>query len=227
MATLSDVASAVETMIQRSDQTANIKTAVKDAIRHYSRRNSWVIERRGAEIDLVASQTWYSTIDNTAGVGIESSPVGTAPTAADSLIGLLDIDYAKLEIGAIDWPLSIYSYRTFETLLENNSVSGTPRYITRRTGQIGFWPTPDRAFTCYLSGTFKPTVPSADADESVWFDQYQELIENSAARRMAFRWLQDTEMGGVFALAEKEQEDLLIAEGRTRRATGRITPTVI
>lgn len=225
MATLSDLATSVQNMIQRSDQTANIKTEIGNAIRHYNRRVSWVVERRGGEIATVAGTTWYSQIDLTTGAGVESSPTGTTPTATESLTNLVEIIYAKLELGSTDWPLSLVSYREIETLLESNTSSGTPRYIAFFAGQIGAWPTPNAVNTIYLSGFFKPTVPTADAHESVWFDQYQELIENSAARRVAAKWLQDIEMAKVFREAEAEQEILLMAEGAARSTTGRLTAT--
>lgn len=226
MATLSDVATNVTGMIRRSDLEAEAKAEIGNAIRHYSRRNSWVIERRGASITTVVGQTYYTTVDNTTGVGLESSPVGTTPTSTDSLKDIIDIVYAKLEIGAIDWPLTLVSYRRFETLLENTTVSGTPNYITHYAGQIGLWPAPDQAFTVYISAMFKPAVPTVDADESVWFDQYQELIENSAARRLGQKWMQDPEMAQLFSAAEQEQEHLLLAEGMRRQGVGRLTPTI-
>ena len=227
MATLSDVSTRVTGMLRRSDLSSEASEEIGNAVRHYSRRASWVIERRGANISLVAGTTFYTQIDNTAGAGLESSPSGTTPTATDDLRDLISIVYAKLEIGAIDWPLDLVSYRTFETLLENNTVNGTPRYITHYAGQIGVWPTPDQVFTLYLSGMFKPAVPTSGTDESVWFDQYQELIENSAARRVASKWMQDQGATQLFALAEMEQESALLAEGARRQSTGKITPTVI
>jgi len=229
MATLSSVADNVTDMLRRTGDTtltAPIKAEVQNAIRHYSRRASWVIERRGSEITMVAGQEWYSLIDNTTGNGIEDSPTGTTPTSTDDTLEILSITYAKLELGAIDWPLSFVTYSNFERLLENNDVSGTPRYITHYAGQIGVWPRPGSAFTLYISVTAKPAVPSADADDSVWFQQYEELIENSTARRVAFKWLHDRELGGTFALVEKEQEDLLLAEGAVRSSTGRATQTL-
>lgn len=220
MATLSSCATNVTNMIRRSDLVAEAKTEIGNAIRHYSRRATWVNERRGGTITTVASQTWYTTIDNTAGAGIESSPSGTTPTATDSLTDLIRITYAKLEQGTVDWPLDVVDYRYFETLTEGSSTESTPRFITHYVGQIGLWPTPGAAYTVYLSGFYKPTVPSADSNESVWLTQYQELIESSAARRLAMKWLQDAEMAQMHSMVEQEQERLLIAEGAARRTTG-------
>lgn len=225
MATLADLDTAVQGMTRRSDLSTEIRTEIGNAVRHYNRRASWVIERRGGEIALVAGTNWYSQIDNTAGAGVEGSPTGTAPTATDDLLDLIRIIYAKLEEGAIDWPIGVVSYREFETLLEGNTVQGTPRYITHFGGQVGVWPTPNGAHTLYLSGFYKPSVPTAGADESVWFAQYRELIENSAARRIAEKWIQDLEMAAVFRAAEHEQELLLMAEGAARSTTGHTVAT--
>lgn len=228
MAILSTVRSNVASMLRgRTDLNSEITQEIQNAIRHYSRRASWVIERRGGTITTVAGQHWYSTIDNTAGHGVENSPSGTTPTSADDLRDLIEIIYAKVELGNLDWPLDRVSYRTFETLEEGTSTSTTPRYITHFAGQIGFWPAPANSNdTLYVSGFYKPSIPSADSDDSVWFQQYQELIENSAARRMCQKWTHDTELLQMFLSAEREQELLLSAESCTRTTTGRLTPTV-
>lgn len=226
MATLGATVTTVTDMIRRSDLTTEAKEELQNAIRHYARRNTWLHEHRGGTVTASAGTAWYSTIDLTAGAGVDDGYSGTDPTSTTDLDQLLGIDYAKLVL-AVDWPLDLVNYRTFETLAENTTTSGTPRYITRYAGQIGLWPSPDSAYTVYISGKFKPVIPSGDSDESVWLDKYNELIECAAARRLAVKHLQDYEMAQGFAAEEREQEALLLAEGATRRTIGKLQPTVI
>ncbi len=223
MATLATVRANVADLLRgRTDLNSQIDAEIQNAIRHYTRRASWINERRGGTIATVIGTTWYSTIDLTTGGGIEDSPTGTAPTSTASVKDLLKVIYFKLEQGAIDWPLTRVSYDEFERLVEGNAVQGIPDYMTIFAGQIGLWPTPSAVFSLYISAFWKPTVPTADAHESVWFAEHLELIENSAARRVAFKWTHDKELGAVFALLEKEQEDLLLAEGAARTTTGKL-----
>jgi hypothetical protein len=211
----------------RTDLNSQIDAEIQNAIRHYNRRVNWITERRGGTITTVAGTTWYSEVDLTTGAGIEDNPTGTAPTSTASVKDLLKIIYIKLEQGAIDWPLTRVSYDEFERLVEGNAVVGIPDYYTVYVGEIGLWPTPSAVFSLYISAFWKPTVPTADDHESVWFDEHLELIENSAARRVCFKWTHDKELGSVFALLEKEQEDLLLAEGAARTTTGRLKATIL
>jgi len=225
MATLSDVRSNVADMLRgRTDLNSQITAEIGNAILHYSRRANWLTERRGGTIATVAGTTWYSSIDNSASAGFSDSASGTAPTATDSTKDIVSLIFAKLEQGTTDWPLTLVSYREFERLLENSSTQGTPSFITYAQGRIGLWPTPGAVYSCYISAFFKPTVPTGDTDESAFFDEWRELIELSAARRVASKWLQDEEMTRAFYAAEGEQEALLMAEGVARRTTGRLTP---
>jgi hypothetical protein len=228
MPTLSSVRASVADMLRgRTDLNSQITVEIQNAIRHYSRRTSWLTERRGGIVTTVAGQTWYSTIDLTQGAGFGSATSGTTPTTTENFKNVIKVIYAKLEQGAIDWPLTQVTYDEFERLVEGNAVSGTPDYYTTFAGQIGFWPTPGFVYTAYISAFWRPIIPTLETDESVWFDENLELIENSAARRAAFKWLHDPELGGLYALAEKEQEDLLLAEGASRNTTGRTKPTVL
>lgn len=228
MATLADVRSNVADMLRgRTDLNDQIDAEIANAIRHYNRRTNWITERRGGTITTVAGQHWYSTIDLTTGHGVEDSPSGTTPTASASLTDLVKLIYAKVENGNLDWPLDLVSYRTWETLDEGVSTSATPRYIAHFAGKIGLWPAPANAGdTIYLSGFFKPTVPTSGNDESVWFAQYRELIENAAAGRAAAKWLHDMELAQTYRGLAAEQEALLWAEGTSRQTTGRLTPTM-
>ncbi len=223
MATLSTVRANVADILRgRTDLNSQIDAEIQNAIRHYNRRVNWINERRGGTITTVSGTTWYSQIDLTTGAGIEASPSGTTPSATAKIKELIKVIYAKLEQGSIDWPLTRVSYDEFERLVEGNAVTGTPDYYTTFAGSFGLWPTPGTVYTVYVSAFFKPSVPTAASHESVWFDEHLELIENSAARRVAFKWIHDKDLGATLALLEKEQEDLLLAEGAARTTTGRL-----
>ena len=205
MATLSTVRANVADLLRgRTDLASQIDAEIQNTIRQYNRRVNWLTERRGGTVTTVAGTTWYSTIDLTTGKGFGDSTTGTTPTSTEDFKNIIKVIYAKLEQGAIDWPLTRVSYDEFERLVEGNAVQGTPDYYTTFAGEIGLWPTPGTVYSIYVSAFWKPIIPTTDSDESVWFDENLELIEMSTARRVAFKWLHDPELAGTFALGEKE-----------------------
>jgi len=226
MSTLADVTANVTNMLRRTGDTGlatPIQQEVQNAVRHYSRRPSFVIERRQMTIATVASQVWYSLLDNSSSAGFGDSATGTAPSATDSTLNLLKPIFAKVEQGAIDWPIEYVPYQPdFAALEAGAAITGIPSFWTFYAGRIGLYPTPAAVYTVYISGFFKPTVPTDGTHESAWFDQQIELIEVAAAKRVAMKWLHDTEMGMVFAQLEAEQESLLFAESAYRGTSGRV-----
>jgi len=226
MATLADVTSNVTNMLRRTGDTGlatPIQQEVQNAVRHYSRMPSFVIERRQMNIATVASQTWYSLLDNSSSAGFGDSATGTAPSATDSTLDLLRPIFAKVEQGSVDWPMEFVPYNPdFANLEGGSSVSGIPSFWTFYAGRIGLFPTPSAVYTVYLSGFFKPAVPTDGTHESAWFDQQIELIEVAAAKRVALKWLHDFELGQTFSMLEKEQESVLLGEGAYRMGSGRV-----
>jgi hypothetical protein len=222
MATLADVRANVADMLRgRTDLNSQIDIEIGNAIRHYSRRATWITDRRNGTIATVAGTEWYSTIDLSSSAGISDTSVGTLPSATADLVDMISMDYAKIEQGTTDWPLAVTSYRTFESLRENSNVRGTPRYISRYSGRIGLWPAPNAVYTVSISGNFKPIVPSSGTDESAFFDQHRELIDVATTVRMAQKWTHDAELVSLYAPLVVEQERLLTVEGNTRRGTGK------
>jgi len=223
MTTLATIQANVADMLRgRTDLNSQILTEIGLAVAQYSRRATWITELRNGTIATVSGTTYYSTIDNSSSISYGTGLTGTAPTSTDSVSNMLELTFAKLTQGSTDWPLTRLPYKEFEAMLVNSSVSGTPDYITLYAGQIGLWPTPNAVFTLTLSGKFKPIVPSAATHESIFFDQHRELIELSVAKRMAQKWTHDPELVQLFSPLVMEQEQLLMAEGVSRRTTGRL-----
>ena len=73
-----------------------------------------------------------------------------------------------------------------------------------------------------LSAVVKPIIPSLAADESIWFDQAQELIENAAAAAICRKFIQDGERAQAFQVYETEAWNDLVREGNQKMATGKL-----
>lgn len=221
MATLNDVATRIADQIARSDLTTQIKAEIGYAIEQLNREVSHVTELRALELTTAANTLWYSTVDASGASGY-----GGAQGATMSVRRIVEIVYMRQSPGAsgVDEPMTFLPYRRFEVYQEGSVSSGDPEYYTLYAGQIGVWPRPSGVSTLEISAHVKPTVPSADADQSVWIDEYRELVEAMTTARVALKYLQDTELAGVHASIADPVRKALALESAHKSGTGRITP---
>jgi len=119
-------------------------------------------------------------------------------------------------------PLSYVPYMHFERMFEGSTPQGQPEYYTLYAGQIGIWPTPAAEHLVYWSGTVKPTVPISDSGTSIWFDQANELIEASTARRVCSKYLRDNERAQVYAAEELSAYQVVLGEYTLKASSRRL-----
>lgn len=215
MTTLLDVRDRIADQLSRSDLSTQIDREIQFAITRYNRRVTWLHEVRGATLATVAGQAWYTSISLAAGAGLQDVTGRTAVDVAD----VQKIEYLR---GADYDELQQVDARTFEAFFDTTGNGGEPEYFTLYAGQIGLWPVPSEVETLTLSVVVKPVVPSAAGDESVWFDQAQELIENAAAAAICRKFLQDGERAQAFQVYETAAWEDLVRESNQKMATGRI-----
>ena len=228
MSTLADVALTVATYLGRvnadatliTDLESEIKDEIGNTIKYYNRRPIHLTEVRGGELTTVASTTWYSSVDVTSGAG-DQALSGRSTMDVNNII---KIHYMRENPGAsgLNEPLSFVPYQHFERMFEGSTPQGQLEYFTLYAGQIGIWPTPNAAHTLYWSGIVKPVVPTSDSDESVWFDQANELIEAGAAKRVCTKYLRDMERAQVFGAMETGEYSQLKSEHIKKSSSGRI-----
>jgi hypothetical protein len=215
MTTFLDVRNRIEDQLSRSDLSTQIDREIQLAIQRYNRRVSWLHEVRGATLATVAGQRFYTSVSLAAGAGVQDVAGRTAVSVQD----IQKIEYMR---ASDDEPLYQIHYREFEERYDVTGSIGGPEYFALYAGQIGLWPTPDAVETLTLSVVVKPVVPSSAADESVWFDQAQELIENAAASAICRKFLQDGERAQAFQVYEAAAWEDLVREGNQKMATGRL-----
>jgi hypothetical protein len=215
MTTLLDVRSRVADQLARADLNTQIDREIQLAIIRYNRRVSWLHEVRGASLTTVIGQTWYTSLDLSTGAGVQDVTGLTAVSVQDvqKVDYIRDADYDDLRQ---------VHYSDFERFFDVTGNGGGPEYFTLYAGQIGLWPVPDAVETYALSVVVKPQVPSDSEDESVWFDQAQELIENAAAAAICRKFLQDGERAQAFQVYETAAWEDLVREGNQKMATGRL-----
>ncbi|MEL6361722.1 MAG: hypothetical protein AAFR21_11610 [Pseudomonadota bacterium] len=204
------------------DLESEIREQVGESVKFYNRKPWGLTEVRGAELVTVANQTWYSTIDLTTGSGNQEVS-GRSTASADDI---LDIIYARQDVGpsGLNEPIYEMKYSRFERLFEGSTPGSNPTHYTRFAGQIGIWPTPDSAYTLYMSVAIKPPVPTVTTDTSVWFDEAQELIEAATCKRISAKYLRDDDLARRFEILEQDAASGLNTEYVYKRTTGRLTP---
>lgn len=215
MTTFLDVRNRVADQLARSDLSTQIDREIQLAIARYNRRVTWLHEVRAVSLTSVAAQAWYSTVDLSTGTGPQD-------VAGRTAVDVSDIQAVRYMRTADFDDLKQVHYSDFERFFDTTGSAGRSTYFTLYAGQIGLWPVPDGVETFTMSVVCKPVVPSSATDESVWFDQAQELIENAAASAICRKFLSDGERAQAFQAYETAAWEELLAESNQKAATGRI-----
>lgn len=219
MTTLADVVENIADQLTRTDLDSQIKAEVQAAIRFYERKPFYFTERRNGTFDTVDGTEFYSTVDFSGSAG-----AGTL-TATENVGRILHITYAKVDQSGLDEDLSVIPYEKYEYYRQGTDTRGMPSYATLYAHQIGLWPIPSGVWTISLSAVVKPVVPSADSDESVWFDEALELITNRAARSVCIKYLMDRERANAYTILETEAREVLACENVQKMGTGKLRST--
>ncbi len=179
---------------------AQINKAILRSIKHYERR-PWWFNQKTATFSTVAGQEYYSSAD------LSDIP---------DIVSIFTASYD----GAIIRPV------TFEDLdaAQSGSISGTPTVYTLFKEQFRLFPIPDAVGTIGLAYTYKLTELSGDSDSNAWTTDAEELIRQSAKKRIALDIFQADDLAVRFSLLEREAFDELLAENRRRRPVKLLTP---
>lgn len=215
MTTFLDIRDRVADQLARSDLSTQIGREIQLAIARYNRRVTWLHEVRDCTLTTVASQAWYSTVDVSTGAGPQDV---TGRTAVD----VPDIQAITYMRDAGDIELRCLDYRDFERLFLSTNSGGTPTYYSIYAGRIGLWPVPSDVQSITLSAQVKPVIPTLADDESVWFDQAQELIENATCAAICRKFIQDGDRAQAYAVYEQAAFEDLVREGAMKMATGKL-----
>lgn len=215
MTTFLDVRSRVADQLARTDLDTQIDREIQLAITRYNRRVSWLHEVREISLTSVIGQPWYDEVDVSTGSGPQDVTGRTSVAVSDvqKIEYMRDPDYEDLRQ---------VHYREFERFFDTTGAAGRPAYFTLYAGQVGIWPVPDGVTVYTMSAVIKPVIPALATDQSVWFDQAQELIENAAAAAVCRKFIQDGDRAQAFQVYETEAWNDLVREGNQKMATGKL-----
>lgn len=151
----------VETQINRSDQTALVKSAINRAISYYAHQKRFWFNEATTTFSTVASQETYGTGDG----------VPTTMLAIDQLQVQINSSY-KQEL----------TPRTYDWIAEANATTttGVPSDYAYYASNIYMSMIPDAVYTMDLAYLKSYADLSADGDTNDFTDNAQELIEARA-----------------------------------------------
>jgi hypothetical protein len=226
MVALSDVALSVAVQLGRANSSGTsilaleteIKSQIAETIRHYNRRPWHLFETRDLVLTTVAGTRWYSSVDPSASEGEEDNTGRASIPVSD----ILSIDYIRETSSAIEDYLHEMRYADFERMFAGSTPGGWPISYARYAGRLGIYPEPDAVYTIQMSASVKPQIPTADADESVWFDKANELIEAGTCARVCLKYLRDRERAAEYAQVEEGAAAALHSEHIRKTSTGRL-----
>jgi len=177
--------------------TAQINYAIQDSIKLYERRGWW-FNQKTATFATVASQEYYSSAD-----------------LAD-IPNIVQIDSATVTDGNVRSPMRAVAFQAIDDC-QDGSIIAEPVLFAAYKENIRLYPIPDQIYTVTLSYVYRLATLSADGDTNAWTEDAEELIRQSAKRRIALNYLASEEVAARCAALEREAFAEMMAENRRRR----------
>jgi len=207
MTTFATLYGNVQTYINRTDLTTQVKDAINRSIEYYSRRSRFWFNETTSTFSTVAAQESYGTGD-----GIPSD--------------LLRIDNLQVQVNSsYNEELIPRTYEYIQIANATSSATGIPYDYCFYEGKIYLSPIPNAVYTIDISYLKSYSDLSADSDTNDFTDNAEDLIEARACWWMYSRMLRNTE--AAQASKADEQEALGALKNQTNRliASNRVRPT--
>lgn len=182
--------------INESITTSQIQNAIQSAIAFYQRRRFYFNETI-ATFSTVANQEYYTSTD-----------LADIPNIVQIVALQGTLNNVMIPLRAVDWK--------FINTEQYGTLYAFPKQFAVYQEQIRLFPIPDQVYTMTIAYIDKFGTLSADADTNAWMTDAEELIRQSAKRRLALDILQADDIAQRCAVLEKEALDDLNAETRRR-----------
>lgn len=205
--TFLDLQNRIAADLTRDDLTAEIKSAVGDAIDHYETSRFYFNVTRSLTFPTVAGKMAYS---------------GSDLAQIPSIIGL---DTLFLFDGTRPLELDKYEADEFEWLQGSMTGNGRPCAYTYIDSQILLWPVPIRVYTIRPHMHFKLDPLVADTDSNAWCNDAEQLIRCHAKLLLYSNLIEDTDGMQRMQVQIQPLADRLAYKTAARAATGQIRGT--
>lgn len=205
MTTLSGLIAQISDDINRTDQTANISTALLRAVNHYENERWWFNEAR-ARTGTTPDQ--------------ERLPL---PSAADSG-DVVEVDSIVITINNNSYRLKPTSKLEMDDLYISGSVyTGRPDRFTLYDSQIRLYPIPDATYSVTIS--YQYILPEMTTSSSTaWSNEMGQLIRFHALADIYANKLHNVERYQMAKAQEDEEYSRLRKRANKYQAIGSIKP---
>jgi hypothetical protein len=194
MATLGELrATILDDLIDSRLTTPQVNRAINDAINFYEKK-SFYFNGFNKSVTLIGGQEYYTSSDIPDYVSIEYIEFTTG--------GL------RIKVMPVD--------DSYIAALQNGGVTGTPYAFSYIHQQLRFFPIPSSGIMATVQAAVKFPPLADDSSSNVWTTEAEELIRQSAKRRLALNILHNVELAQSVMPLEQEAYDALLAESRRR-----------
>lgn len=188
--------------LDRDNATAQVQTAIKDAVKHYNELKSYWFQEERKTTQIVADQEYYAL-----------------PSDLDQIDTL-----SVLEDSTLSWVLTPKPFSWLEDRYDPGYTS-RPVYYCQFDQQFRIYPIPDRSLTLNLAYHRNlDAVTATAAYTSNWFTDGYALIRFRAGFDVAQNRVKDFELAGSLKQQEIEAEAALDMRERKRTRTGKLNP---
>lgn len=208
MSTQAALAAEISVDLGRSNLTNEITTAIEDAIRHYQTEKFWFCENRSATFVTVASQSSYSSSDDS------------------DIPNFFDVTSVHIEDGTTEYSLMWQPQDVMETLLGNSPASGRPDRYSYFNETFNLYPVPDAVYTIRPIGALVVAAPASEAEaDNPWMIAAKELIRAKAKWLLYTHTIKEPQLAAAMETAETRALTNLWAKTSRKRAKGSIRKT--
>lgn len=189
--------------LRRSNMTAEIKTAINDAINEAAKYRFYFNEQLGRTFNTVINQEYYDDL------------------------GFTDIDAAWYLRGTQRENLTVYNNLDANDHAQSAAPGGQLMSISRVGGKLRLEPIPTTVFAVYLDGIGRltPYPLVADGDTNAWMTEGEQYVRALAKRNLLRDVIRDYGEARVLeGIAEGYRDDLQI-DTVQRSTTDRIRST--
>lgn len=158
----------IATELRRSNLTAEISSAVQDAIKFYQAKPLHF------KTDSF-NNAFISTIAGVFGYGVDLANATQA--FSDTLANIYEVEYQRDNTATLKYPLERITLERYRELDVNALYVGWPTYFTVFKNELWVWPRPDNN-TAFLRviGMTGLTAPVSDSDTTVWTTECETLV---------------------------------------------------
>lgn len=187
--------------LDRSDLTAETKTAIKATIRHYERKR----------FPFNESSTAFAT-----SASVSATTLSTA---------FFSVDYVRLFYQAsASYELTKCAMGDLLNMRAGAIAQGMPTHYALYGLNIEYFPIPDSAWTVTVHGIHQLSALSASSDTNDWLSAAEDLIVYGATKLVWANVLRNKEEAANFQVLEEDAYNVLQEATEQRLATG-IRPT--